>query len=46
MGKSSVLGLFFTALAATSQVYAADSGSDSQLDEIIVTATLRPVSLA
>jgi outer membrane receptor protein involved in Fe transport len=46
MGKQSVLGFFFTALAATSQVYAADSGSDSQLDEIIVTATLRPVPLA
>jgi iron complex outermembrane receptor protein len=46
MGKYSVPGLFFTALAATSQVYAADSGSDAQLDEIIVTATLRPLPLA
>src|ERR1700731_4647208 len=46
MGRQSVLGLFFAALAATSQIYAADSGSDSQLDEIIVTATLRPIPLA
>src|SRR5258708_7063712 len=46
MGKYSVLGLFFAALASASPATAADSTSDSQLDEIIVTATLRPIPLA
>jgi iron complex outermembrane receptor protein len=46
MGKHSFLGLLFAALAFASPATAADSTSDSQLDEIIVTATLRPVPLA
>jgi len=46
MGKHSVLGLLFAALASASPATAADSSSDSQLDEIIVTATLRPIPLA
>ena len=46
MGKHSVLGVLLAAVASTSQVCAADGTGDSQLDEIIVTATLRPVPLA
>jgi iron complex outermembrane receptor protein len=46
MGKYSVLGLFFAALTSAPQVYATDNTGDSQLDEIIVTATLRPLPLA
>ena len=43
MGKNSVLGVLFAVIAAASPVLAADSGSDPQLQEIIVTASLRPV---
>jgi iron complex outermembrane receptor protein len=46
MGKNSVLSLLFAAAAAASPAVANDNISDPQLDEIIVTATLRPVPLA
>jgi outer membrane receptor protein involved in Fe transport len=46
MGKYSFLGLFFAALASAAPAIATGGTSDSQLDEIIVTATLRPVPLA
>jgi outer membrane receptor protein involved in Fe transport len=45
MGKNSVLGLLFATVAATSPAVASDNTSDPQLDEIIVTATLRPAPL-
>jgi iron complex outermembrane receptor protein len=46
MGKNSVPGILFATLAAASPAVASDNTSDSQLDEIIVTAALRPVPLA
>ncbi len=46
MGKNSVPSLLFAVLAAASPAVASDNTSDSQLDEIIVTAALRPVPLA
>jgi iron complex outermembrane recepter protein len=46
MGKNSVLGLLFAiTLAPAFPALASDNGSDPQLDEIIVTAGLRPVQL-
>jgi iron complex outermembrane receptor protein len=45
MGKSSVLVLLFAAFIGCSEVLAADTGTNQPLDEIVVTATLRPVSL-
>jgi iron complex outermembrane recepter protein len=44
MGKYSVLGFWFTIIAGLGAAAAADS-SDPQLDEIIVTASLRPIPL-
>jgi iron complex outermembrane receptor protein len=44
MGKYSVLVFWLTAITVTAPAIAAD-GSDPQLDEIIVTASLRPVPL-
>jgi iron complex outermembrane receptor protein len=46
MGKFFSFGTFIATLAAASPAIASGSTSDSQLDEIIVTATLRPVPLA
>jgi outer membrane receptor protein involved in Fe transport len=46
MGKYSVLGPILAAVASASQVYATDTSGDAQLEEIIVTATLRPIPLA
>jgi len=46
MGRNSVPGFLCVCAAALSPAAAADTGGAGQLDEIIVTATLRPVPLA
>jgi iron complex outermembrane recepter protein len=46
MGKNSFLGFLLSALATAASAATADSGSDPQLDEIVVTASLRPVPLS
>ena len=46
MGKNSVLGLLVATVAAATPVIASDAASDSQLGEIIVTATLRSTRVA
>ncbi len=43
MGKNFLLGLYLAVVAATSPARASDNGSEPQLQEIIVTASLRPV---
>jgi iron complex outermembrane recepter protein len=46
MGRNSVLGLFLAVIAAASAAPASDNGNDPQLQEIIVTASLRPVPVS
>ncbi len=46
MSKNPVLGLLFATGAAATPVIASDTASDAQLNEIIVTATLRSDSVA
>ena len=46
MGRNSVSGFWIAAVAAASRVLASDVGHDPQLDEITVTSSLRPVTLA
>jgi iron complex outermembrane recepter protein len=45
MGKNSALGFVLAVLGTTSQAAATDSAEDPQLEEIIVTAALRPVPI-
>jgi iron complex outermembrane recepter protein len=45
MGKNSALGFVLAVFGTTSQAAATDSAADPQLEEIIVTAALRPVPI-
>jgi iron complex outermembrane receptor protein len=46
MGKNSILGFLLATLAIAAAAAAADSSANPQLDEIVVTASLRPVPLS
>src|ERR1700733_3755547 len=46
MGRNSGLGFLWAPLGAPAPAAAAGSSSDAQLDEIVVTASLRPVPLS